>query len=108
MQNIQEISDNMPLYSVKKYKYALELMNDNVPLAVVKRRLHGKITIENAQKNYIKEKKQMNRKNVIIANEFKQRRTKVAIIDPKSDYICDICTWNPNYHPDGCHIIKKN
>lgn len=101
---IDSIPDNMPLYNIKKYKIALELMNDNVPLNIVKRRLHAKEMIEVANKTVKEESKKMNRKCGIINAELQQRAIKVIIIDPSSDKICDKCMYKPSYHPYGCNI----
>jgi hypothetical protein len=107
-QNIQDISDTLPLYKIKKYRFALELMNDNVPLSMVKRRLHNKHMMEMAGEVFKKEKKQINRKCAIIDSELKKRAFKVVIVDPKSDKLCDKCEYNPNYHPYGCNLNKLN
>lgn len=104
MVNINEIPDNVPLYTIKKYKHALERMNDNVPLHIVKRRLHAKTIIELADKTKSKESKAIHRKCAIIDAQLKERAFKVFIIDPTSDKLCDKCEYNPNYHPYGCNL----
>jgi hypothetical protein len=101
------IPDNYPLYKIKKYRMSLELINDNVPLNIVKRRLHAKTLIEVSNKTVKKESKKINRKCVIIDSELQKRATKVVIIDPSSDYICDKCTYKPNHHPYGCKLKLK-
>lgn len=97
-----KIHDNLPLYKIKKYKYALELINDNVPLNIVKRRLHAQFAIELANKSLINEIKKINRKCAIIDAELKKRICKVIIIDPNSDKLCEKCEYNSDYHPYGC------
>jgi hypothetical protein len=106
IQKIQEIPDNLPLYKIKKYKFALELMNENVPLSMVKRRLHNKNMLEMAGEVFKKEKKQINRRCAIIDSELKKRAFKVVIIDPKSDKLCDRCSHNysSSYHSGGCNL----
>ena len=96
--------DNIPLYKIKKYKFALELMNDNVPLSIVKRRLYNKYMMKMAGEVFKKETKQINRKCAIINSELKKRAFKVVIIDPASDKICDRCEYNRTYHPYGCNL----
>jgi hypothetical protein len=104
MVNISEVPDNLPLYKIKKYRHALERMNDNVPLSVVKRRLHAKTIIELADEIKTKESKTINRKCAIIDSKLKERAFKVFIIDPKSDKLCEKCEYNSNYHPYGCNL----
>lgn len=91
MTTTQDITDNLPLYKIKKYRFALELMNDNVPLSVVKRRLHNKNMMQVAAEIYKKESKQINRRCTIIDSKLKERAYKVVVIDPKSDKVCDKC-----------------
>lgn len=101
---INSIPDDYPLYKIKKYKQAMELINDNVPLNVVKRRLHAQMMIELANKVVKEESKKINRKCSIINSELQKRATRVVIVDPSSDQICDTCMYNPNYHPYGCNL----
>lgn len=104
MSSIQEIPDNVILYKVKKYKIGLELINDNVPLNIVRRRLLNKHIIQMANEVRKKEIQSINRKCAIINGELKERSFKVVIIDPKSDRICEKCEFNSNYHPYGCNL----
>ena len=101
---IQDMSDTLPLYKVKKYRYALELINDNVPLNIVKRRLHAQHIMEFAEETRKRETKVINRKCAIINAELKERCIKVIIVDPKSDKLCEKCEYNPNHHPYGCNL----
>ena len=48
-------TDNIPLYQNKRYRKALELMNENVPLAVVKRRWYVKITVDKFNEQHKRE-----------------------------------------------------
>lgn len=98
------IPDNYPLYKIKKFRMRLELINDNVPLNIVKRRLHAQTVIEVSNQTVKNEYKKINRKCAIIDAALQKRATKVVIIDPSSDYICDKCTYEPNYHPEGCKL----
>jgi hypothetical protein len=97
--NIQDIPDNALLYKFKKYKLGFELINDNVPLNIVRRRLLNKHIIQMSEEVRKKEKQQINRKCAIINGELRERAFKVIIIDPKSDKICLKCEFNSNYHP---------
>ena len=101
---INNIPDTLPLYKIKKYRYALELINDNVPLNIVKRRLHAQHIIELAETTRKQETKAINRKCAIIDSELKERCFKVVVVDPKSDKLCETCEYNPNYHPYGCNL----
>jgi hypothetical protein len=102
--NIQDIPDDALLYKFRQYKILLELINDNVPLHIVRRRLVNKKVMVMADEIKKKESKQINRKCAIIDAELKERVFKVVVIDPKSDKICDKCEINPNYHPIGCNL----
>lgn len=104
MTAFKDISDTLPLYKIKKYRYGLELINDNVPLNIVKRRLHAQKIIELAEQNQKRESKQINRKCAIIDAKLKERAFKVIVVDPKSDKICEKCQYAPNYHPFGCNL----
>jgi hypothetical protein len=101
---IKDISDTLPLYKIKKYRHALELINDNVPLNIVKRRLHAQNIIDMAELTRKRETKAINRKCAIINSELKKRCTKVIIVDPKSDKICETCEYKPSHHPYGCNL----
>lgn len=106
IQMIQEIPDDLPLYKIKKYKFALELMNDNVPLSMVKRRLYNKRIMEMAGEVFKKETKQINRRCAIIDSKLKKRTYKVVIVDPKSDKLCGKCSnnYSTSYHQGGCNM----
>ena len=59
---IKDIPDTLPLYKVKKYRYALERINDNIPLNIVRRRLHTKHIIKFAEITRKQETKVIHRK----------------------------------------------
>lgn len=102
--SISDIPDDALLYKFKQYKLGLELINDNVPLNIVRRRLLNKHIIQMAEEVRKKEIQKINRKCAIINGELKERAFKVVIIDPKSDRLCDKCAINSNYHPNGCNL----
>lgn len=104
MTNIHQIPDDALLYKYKDLKSSLELINDNVPLHIVRRRLRNKHVLQLTEEVRKKEIKEVNRKCAIINAELQQRAIKVIVIDPRSDKLCSKCDFNPNYHPYGCNL----
>lgn len=92
--------DDIPLYTIAKYRRGLEMINENVPLGIVKKHLQMKEKLEFANKN---ESKSLKRKQVMIDGEFQERACKTVVIDPRSDTVCKTCIDYPGYHPYGCN-----
>lgn len=81
MNCVNSDNDNIPLYQNKAYRRVLELINEDVPLAVVKRRWHGKLTVDkyNAQ-----HKKQKNRSAIVINAQLvttQAKSSKVSFVE---------------------------
>ena len=57
-------NDNIPLYQNKSYRRGLELINENVPLAVVKRRWHNALTVNKCNEQH----KKLQYRNAIVIN----------------------------------------
>jgi len=77
----QDIPDNVPIYTIKKYRHALERINENVPLSIIKRRIHISKMIKLSEYNRIKDNKEINRKCTIIDEMLKTPANKVTIIE---------------------------
>lgn len=81
MTPIKDIPNNPDIHKIKKYRYKLDIINDNIPLNLLKRRLHAQKMIELYKQNIKKENKQMNRKFCIIDSQLKKHNSKVMFKD---------------------------
>jgi hypothetical protein len=77
----QDIPDNVPIYTIKKYRHALERINENVPLSIVKRRIHTSNMVKLSEYFSKQDNKEINRKCAIIDAMLKTPATKVTIIE---------------------------
>jgi hypothetical protein len=99
------VADNVPLYTNKKYRLALELLNDNVPLMIVKRRLYVKTMIQKGNLQNEIDKKRSNRNIGMYDGKFQQPIRKVVFDAQLDNYekLCAKCERNPDVHPYGCN-----
>jgi hypothetical protein len=59
-------------------------MTDNIPLSIVKRRLHAKKTINSANMHKAKEVAKLNRRVVVVHGSFFIRKQSVTIDESKN------------------------
>ena len=74
--------DHTPLYQNKCYRKALELINENVPLSVVKRRWHVKTTVNKCNAKHVKQQ----HRNAIVMDArvvtYEHKSSKVSFAVP--------------------------